>query len=181
LEKDSLVLHTQSNEKTGKYIVTLPAGHNYGLVIQKEGYLFYSENFDLPEDLAFKKVKKTVPLSNLESGARSVLSNIFFDFNSYSLKPESYSELNRIVEFLKTNPSLKIEISGHTDNIGSREYNLKLSKERARQVVNYLVEHGISPDRLAYRGAGFDEPLFSNDTPEHREKNRRVEFKIISY
>ena len=181
LDKDSLILETESNEKTGKYIVTLPAGYNYGLMIKKQGYLFYSENFNLPGELAFKKIEKDIELPGIEQGASAILSNIFFDFNSAKLKKESYSELNQILRFLRDNPSVKIEISGHTDNIGSREYNIRLSEQRARAVVNYLVEHGISASRLTYRGAGFDEPIASNDTPEGRQKNRRVEFKIISY
>ncbi len=181
LDKDSLILETESNEKTGKFLITLPAGHNYGLMIKKQGYMFYSENFNLPADEAYKKVEKIIELPSIEEGARTVLSNIFFDFNSSKLKKESYAELNQIVEFLKDNPSVSIEISGHTDNIGSREYNLRLSEERARAVANYLIDHGISPDRLKYRGAGFDEPIAPNDTPEGRQKNRRVEFKIISY
>ncbi len=180
LDNDSLVLQTESNEKTGKFIVTLPAGHNYGLMIKKQDYLFYSENFNLPEDAAFKRVEKVIELPGIEQGASMVLSNIFFDFNSATLKKESYAELNQIVEFLKHNPDVRIEISGHTDNIGSREYNLRLSEQRAKAVVSYLVDHGISPDRLKYRGAGFDEPIASNETAEGRQKNRRVEFKIIS-
>ncbi len=181
LDNDSLILQTESNEKTGKYIVTLPAGHNYGLMIKKQGYLFYSQNFNLPKDAAYKKVEKIVELPDVKEGASMVLSNIFFDFNSANLQQESYAELNQIVSFLKENPEVKIEISGHTDNIGSQEYNQKLSEQRAKAVVDYLIDHGISPDRLKYRGAGFSEPIASNDTPEGREKNRRVEFKVISY
>ncbi len=181
LEKDTLVLQTQSNEKTGKFIVTLPAGHNYGMVIKKQGYLFYSQNFDISHDQAFKKITQEINLPSIKENARTILANIFFDFGSANLKKESYSELDQIIQFMQQNPTVKIEISGHTDNIGSLEYNQKLSQARAKAVVDYLISHGISPDRLTYRGAAYNEPIAPNDTPEGRQKNRRVEFKIIAY
>jgi outer membrane protein OmpA-like peptidoglycan-associated protein len=109
-----------------------------------------------------------------------VLNNIFFDFDRSSLRADSKPELARVLAVLKQNPSMKIEISGHTDNKGSAAYNLKLSEARAKSVVDFLVSAGIDKNRLTYTGLGFSEPVASNDTEEGRQLNRRIEFKITS-
>ena len=107
-----------------------------------------------------------------------VLKNIFFDFDKSELKAESYVELDKLVEYLNHN-KVRIEIGGHTDNTGSREYNEKLSQDRAKSVYDYLVAHGIAADRLQYRGYGMQKPIDTNDTEEGRANNRRTEFTII--
>ncbi len=114
---------------------------------------------------------------NLKNGI--VLNNIFFNYNKATLRPESKTELENLIKLMNDNPNIKIEISGHTDNIGSAAYNQKLSESRAKAVVDYLIEHGIERSRLSYRGYGFDKPIAPNDTEEGRQLNRRVEFKII--
>ncbi|MBN2890663.1 MAG: PD40 domain-containing protein [Bacteroidales bacterium] len=177
---DSLILVTNSDSKEGTYIVTLPSGTNYGMNVTADNYLFHSENFDLPKDEAFQRIILDIPLFKITEGAKVVLKNIFFDFDQATLRNESVSELMRVVLFLDQNPSVKIEISGHTDNKGSYDYNKKLSKERAKSVVDFLVSKGIEASRLTYRGAAYDEPVASNETEEGRQMNRRVEFKIIS-
>jgi len=178
-DENKMILETSSNSKTGKYLVTLPSGKNYGMAIKATGYLFHSENFDLPESQTYQKVTKDIPLYPIEEGSKIVLKNIFFDYDKSSLKKESFSELNRMVEFMTENSNINIEISGHTDNKGSQHYNQKLSENRAKSVVDYLVGKKIDANRLKYRGVSFNEPIASNDSEKGRQLNRRVEFKII--
>ena len=109
-----------------------------------------------------------------------ILKNIFFEFNSAKLTSESYPELNRVFRLLTTNPTIRIEVSGHTDNVGSLESNTRLSEARAKAVVDYLITSGIDPSRLEYKGYAFTRPIASNETEEGRARNRRVEFEILS-
>ena len=115
----------------------------------------------------------------IETGTVTVLNNIFFKTDSFDLKPESKSQLDEIVAFMKNNPSLKVEISGHTDNQGSDNYNLELSEKRAASVVAYLIVHGVPNMRLVSKGYGFTKPVANNSTEEGRALNRRTEFKIL--
>ncbi len=179
-ETGKVIYRAKTNSVTGEYLVSLPAGKNYAMVIRKEGYLFHSENFDLVDEQTYNEVKKDLVIQEIAPESKAELHNIFFDYNSDRLKPESYPELDRLVEFLKKNPSIEIEVSGHTDNIGSYDYNLQLSYRRALAVVNYLVNKGIDRGRLIARGYGSSKPIATNDTPEGRARNRRVEVKIIN-
>lgn len=175
------VISIHSEDPTGDYMVALPVNNDYAFNVTKEGYLFYSESFSL------KNVKNiaepfliNIPLSPIEEGKVVVLKNIFFDFNESILLSESYVELEKLIEYLNNNPSIKIEIGGHTDNEGTKEYNKKLSENRAKAVYDYLVEKGINTDRLEYSGYDFSMPIADNNTKEGRALNRRTEFKIIS-
>lgn len=178
--KNEVIATFTSNSATGKYLVSLPAGKNYGIAVKKEGYLFHSENFDIPASAAFQEVVKDVQLKNVAVGSKIVLKNIFFDFGKATLRPESTNELERLTKLLTDVPTLKIEISGHTDNKSSAEFNQKLSEARAKAVVDYLVSKGISKDRLTAVGYGLTQPIATNDTEEGRQMNRRTEFKILS-
>ena len=109
-----------------------------------------------------------------------MLKNIFFDSRESTIRKESTPELERLVELLKSNPSIKIEISGHTDNIGAEDYNKNLSEERAKAVVDYLIKKSVDTARLEYAGLGYSKPISSNETEEGRQLNRRTEFKVIS-
>ncbi len=168
-----------SNSKTGRFLVSLPSGINYGIAVESDGYLFHSENFDLPELSDYQLVDRDIYLKNVAIGSKIVLRNIFFDTGQSRLRAESTTELNRLYELLKDIPSLRIEISGHTDNIGTEAYNIKLSEERALAVVNFLVQKGIDRNRLVYKGYGPNRPIATNDTPEGRQLNRRTEFEIL--
>ena len=180
-EKNEVVSTFQSNSKTGKYLVSLPSGRNYGIAVTMEGYLFFSENIDLPKSKTYQEIEKDIDLSRLEVGQKIVLKNIFYDFDKSTLRPQSMAELDRLTKLLETNPTLRIEISSHTDNVGSAAYNEKLSESRALSVVNYLVEKkGIKKERLEYKGYGFTQPIAPNDTDQGRQLNRRTEFKILS-
>lgn len=178
--KTNQILATfESNEATGRYLVSLPSGKNYGLAVKANGYLFHSENFDLPDTAQYQEIEKEIALKKMEVGSKIVLRNIFFDFNKSTLRPESNSELANLLTLLTENPKLKIEISGHTDNIGSAAYNKKLSESRAQSVVTFLLGKGIDKGRLTFAGYGFDQPIAPNDTEEGRQLNRRTEFKVL--
>jgi outer membrane protein OmpA-like peptidoglycan-associated protein/tetratricopeptide (TPR) repeat protein len=177
--KNELMASFESNSASGAYLISLQPGKNYGISVNKTDYLFHSENFDIPADAVAKKIKKDILLKKVEIGTRIVLNNIFYDFNKATLRPESVAELDRLYKLLVENPTLKIEISGHTDNVGSASYNQKLSESRANSVVNYLLEKGITKSRLTYKGYGFNRPIAKNDTEEGRQQNRRTEFEIL--
>lgn len=179
--KNEVIASFTSNSSTGKYLVSLPAGRNYGIAVKKENYLFHSENFDIPNTAAYQEVVKDVALKNIAVGSKIILKNIFFDFDKATLRPESTNELERLTNLLKVDaPTLKIEISGHTDSKGADAYNKTLSNNRAKAVVDYLVSKGIAADRLTSAGYGEEQPIATNDTDEGRQLNRRTEFKIIS-
>ncbi|MBN1197930.1 MAG: PD40 domain-containing protein [Bacteroidales bacterium] len=180
LQRNQLVVQATSDPIDGSFLVCLPAYRDFALNVSREGYLFYSDNFALTgiRDPA-KPYLKNIPLQPIKIGETVVLKNIFYDTDKYDLKPISYIELNKLVNLLKSNPSLKIEISGHTDIIGSEEHNLELSGNRAKAVFDYLVSQDISPVRMTYAGYGFSKPIDSNDTDEGRANNRRTEFRII--
>lgn len=169
----------QRSDTSGFYKTTMPSGKNYGFSVQKEGYLFHSENYDIPASDGYQEVTLNVELKKVSVGSRIILRNIFFDFDKATLKKESTAELEKLLDILNEVPSLKIEISGHTDNKGSADYNKKLSERRAKSVVDYLLAKGISGDRLRFAGYGMDRPLVSNDDEYGRQLNRRTEFEII--
>ncbi len=177
--KNELMASFESNSTTGAYLISLQPGKNYGISVNKQDYLFHSENFDIPEDAVAKQIKKDILLKKVEVGTRIVLNNIFYDFNKATLRPESEAELDRLYKLLNENPTLKIEISGHTDNVGSASYNQKLSESRAKSVVNYLLDKGTDNTRLTFKGYGFNRPIAGNDTEEGRQQNRRTEFEIL--
>ncbi|MGZ3941317.1 MAG: OmpA family protein, partial [Bacteroidia bacterium] len=153
---------------------------NYGIAVKAEGYLFHSENFDIPASSGYQEVIKDVELKNVAVGSVIVLRNIFFDFDKATLRPESSNELERLIKLLNDLPTLKIEISSHTDSKGSDEYNMKLSQSRSESVVSYLISHGIAKDRLVAQGYGETKPMDTNETDAGRQNNRRSEFKILS-
>lgn len=180
LDTGKEMVRSFSDEKTGEFLICLPTDRDYALNVSKEDYLFHSENFALTgiySDL--EPYQMNISLSPILTGETIILKNIFFDTGKSELKPESISELTRLFEFLQSNPSVKIEISGHTDNIGGDEYNLSLSNSRAKSVVDYLIANGIHSDRLQYKGYGFSLPVSDNDTEDGRASNRRTEFKVI--
>lgn len=187
---NEVVASFTSDPKSGRYLVALPGGRNYGIAVKADKYLFHSENFDVKADGGYKEVEKNIDLKKIDIGKSIVLRNIFFDFDKYSLRDESQTELNRLTQLMKENPTLKIEISGHTDSRGSASYNKNLSKNRAKSVVDYLIAKGISGDRMTYEGYGLEKPMISNaeiakmpratDREDAHQMNRRTEFKIIS-
>lgn len=180
LEKNEEVTTIYSNSETGKYLVSLPSGKNYGISVNSTGYLFHSENVNIPLSTGYQEIIKDVQLKKIEIGKSITLNNIFYDFDKSTLRSESISELDRMVLLMTENPTIKIELSSHTDNVGSDEYNLSLSQDRAQSVVDYLITKGINKDRLVAKGYGESKPIATNDTDDGRQQNRRTEFKITS-
>lgn len=178
-DKNELITTLNSNSSTGKFLVSLPSGKNYGLSVKAEGYLYYTDFFVIPDTSAYREVEKTVLLKKLTIGKKIVLQNIFYDFNKSTVRPESMPELNQLISLLKDNANMKIELSSFTDSKGADEYNRKLSQARAQSVVNYLISNGIAKTRLIAVGYGEAMPVAGNDTEEGRQMNRRTEFKIL--
>ncbi|NQY66993.1 MAG: OmpA family protein, partial [Flavobacteriales bacterium] len=179
--KNEKVATFKSNRASGKYLVSLPAGRNYGISVNKVDYLFHSENVNVPANVGgYSEIIRDVTLKKFAVGTKIILRNIFFPFDKYDLTPESNAELQKLVKLLKDMPSLKIRIGGHTDSKGSDVYNQKLSENRAKTVVQYLISNKISKDRLEFAGYGEVQPVSTNDTDEGRQENRRIEFEIIS-
>lgn len=170
----------ESDVVSGKFLVSLPSGKNYGIAVNVKGYLFHSENFLIPEETSYKEYELVILMKKIEVGKKIILRNIFFDTNSSILRPESKTEIERIAEILNDNPGIRVEISGHTDSQGEDKYNQWLSEKRAKSVVDALIEIGIASDRLEYKGYGELDPIESNLTEEGRQVNRRTEFKILS-
>lgn len=167
-------------DETGNYLITLPVGRDYAFNVNRKGYLFFSGNFPIKEKAPDSTYNIDIPLQPIEANATIVLKNIFFDSKMFDLKPESTTELDKVVQLLKDNPTLKIEIRGHTDNVGKAEDNLKLSDSRAQSVLKYLVTKGIVPARLTSKGYGATVPIANNNSEEGRSQNRRTELKVIS-
>ncbi len=177
---NSEVISQSKASKNGEFLVCIPTNRDYALNVSAKGYLFYSANFSMTgEHSQTKPYLVDVALQSIQSGTKIVLRNIFFEVNAYELKNTSMAELSKVIEFMNYNPSLNIEISGHTDNTGSMDYNMKLSENRAKSVMDYLVKKGIEPARLKYKGYGPTQPISDNATEEGRALNRRTEMKII--
>lgn len=183
----SQVISDLQTDGTGNYVTTLPKGKDYAFEVKRRGYLFYSEHFALnnapgdsthvtPGDSAYHI---DIPLQPIEANAAIVLKNIFFETNRYDIKPESEPELNEVVQLMKENPTLRIQISGHTDNSGRAADNQTLSENRARAVTNFLIAKGITASRLSFKGFGDTRPVADNATPQGRALNRRTELTVI--
>jgi outer membrane protein OmpA-like peptidoglycan-associated protein len=180
LEKNTSVYQDYSSADRGDFLATLTTGRNYGLNISKDGYLFYSANFSLAGHEDKNPFNIAVLLQPIEVGNKVILKNIFFDTNKSDIKDESKPELQKLMDFLNRNTAVYIEISGHTDNVGSDEFNQTLSENRAKAVYQYLINNGINAGRLVYKGYGETQPIASNDNEEDRSRNRRTEFKIMA-
>ena len=179
LSTKELISKVQTDE-SGNYLVTLPVGKDYAFNVNRKGYLFYSDNFLLAQRSPDSTYEKNIALQPIEVNATIILKNIFFDVNKFDLKPESQAELDDVVKLLNDNPTIKIEISGYTDDVGKPNDNLLLSNNRAKAVVNYLISKGIAVQRLTSKGYGETQPIADNKTEEGRAMNRRTEMKVVS-
>lgn len=179
INKNELTSVVQADSVSGEYLIVLTQGADYALYVSHPGYLFKSLNFNYEVEEQLTPVALDVLLDPAKAGASAVLNNIFFDLNKYDLKEKSVTELEKVVRFLTENPTLRIEIAGHTDNVGAAAYNLQLSQKRAQSVSSYLVAHGIDPARLTQKGYGAQKPLVPNDSEANRQINRRIEFRLL--
>lgn len=168
-----------SDAQNGSYLIVLNNGAEYALEVKRKGYAFKSLKFNYAKGKDKKPLEIDIPLDPIGAGVVFTLNNVFFEYNKYALKDKSKVELDNLVKFLKENPEINGEISGHTDNIGDKNRNKELSLQRAHSVRDYLVEHGVNAARLVYKGYGDAQPATTNDTEEGRAKNRRIEFKIL--
>jgi outer membrane protein OmpA-like peptidoglycan-associated protein len=182
LRDNIIVPSTSKTAGVVEFTVKEEAPKDYRLSVESEGYMFVNQNVRLDGVSGQEKeLTRTVELRKLETGMVSILRNIYFDFDKATFQQESYNELNKLERMMQQNPTMRVEIAGHTDNIGTAAYNLALSKRRAEAVKDFLTKKGIDARRITAVGFGKSRPLASNDDEEEgRELNRRVEFKVIS-
>jgi outer membrane protein OmpA-like peptidoglycan-associated protein len=181
--KSGKVFASSNTRSNGTFLVCLPAGKDYALTVGKDKYLFFSENFNLVDSATFEKPFTLniylQPVASAGGAKPVVLRNVFFESGSATLMPESKTELDRLAQLLTGNPTLNIQINGHTDNIGDDKANLTLSEARAKAVQEYLIGQAIPAERLRFKGFGETQPIDTNDTPTGRAKNRRTEFEVF--
>jgi outer membrane protein OmpA-like peptidoglycan-associated protein len=180
----------KADPETGLYELRLPAGQLYGLRAEADGKISENQNLDLRnitsdrviagQNFGLKSIGvDPIAVSPIQENVTIVLNNVFFDFDKSILKEESYPELNRIIDLMMKTPAMQIEIAGHTDSVGDEQYNLQLSERRAKAVTKYLLGKGIENTRINTTFFGEQKPTTTNETPEGRGRNRRVEFKIL--
>ena len=181
LKTNQIVSRVQTDVQTGQYTAVLPSGGEYALYVSTQGYLFKSLSFDFTQKTKGDGMTLSVPLEPVSAGntANETLNNLFFETGRYDLADKSRTELDRLATFLQANPSVKIEISGHTDDKGDAAANLTLSQKRAQSVVTYLTKAGIQPDRIRAMGYGKTRPLAPNTSDENRQLNRRIEWRVL--
>jgi len=178
LETGEKVADLKSDDNTGEYYVILQEGQTYSITAEKDGYLFFSERYEVPKSKKGESKSKNINLSPISGGNTRLL--VFFDFDKSTLKKESIPELERVVKFMKKNANVNISIEGHTDDVGAADYNDKLSDSRAAAVKTYITSKGIDAKRILTKGFGMRQPLVSDKTEEARATNRRVEMKILN-
>lgn len=171
----------RTNPTNGRYKIVLLEGKQYTVFAEAEGYYSVSELLDLSTTQTTEKMTRNITLKKLKVGQNILLNNLFFETNSAKLLPASESELKRLAQLLNTNTKIKIQIIGYTDDVGNDDFNQKLSDQRAKTVLDYLVSLGVSATRLSKLGMGEKNPVASNTTEEGRKENRRVEFVIKEY
>ncbi len=177
LNREEVIIFSAQDIKDGKITAMLREGDQYEFTVRgAQGYSFFNQVVDLQKQET-SEIKAELVSLKAETSIR--LNNINFQTNSAELSSESFPELNRVVQLIVDNPNIVIEISAHTDNIGSVSLNKLLSDRRAQSVVNYLLDNGVSQDRLVARGYGLTKPMVPNTSDENRALNRRVEFKIL--
>ena len=176
-----------SSPVDGSFKIVLPYDKNYSIRASADKFFAISENLNLDSLIkaGYKEIHKDLYLAPIEIGQVFRLNNVFFDFDKYNLRPESYVELDRVVKFLNEYSNIEIEMSAHTDFKGADDYNMVLSDNRAKSVMEYILGKGIAATRIISKGYGETKPVAANtnadgtDNPEGRQLNRRVEFKIL--
>jgi outer membrane protein OmpA-like peptidoglycan-associated protein len=176
-ESNLALMKIQTDEK-GEYLITLPLGKDYTFTVNRKGYLFYSEVFAMKQKEADSVYTKNIALQPVLLNASFVFNNILFANNSFELPKTGLIELEKLLQVLQENPSLKLQIGGHTDNTGKPEDNEKLSTNRAKSIVEWLTSKGIESNRLSFKGYAATKPIADNTTEAGRAKNRRTEFTI---
>lgn len=168
----------KSNNVTGKYLIALPSGTNYGITITKDGYLFQSKNVNFPDTTSFMEIIENFRLCKLEIGSSTTLNNVFFEYENDTLTQESIPELEKIALLLEENKHLKIEILAFTDNKESKESNQVLATNRAKAVVDFLISKGIDNKRLTHKGFSFDSSFSYNNIEIDKNSNNTTLLNI---
>lgn len=180
LQAGTTIFNANSNSASGRYTVVLQPGRDYGISVNAPGYVFVSERYTIPANSDYEEFTQHFTVEKLQQGHSFVVNNVFFGYKVDTVMTESALDLDRLVTLLNENPKLRIEVGGHTDNIGSARYNNDLSFRRAEAVKNYLMKAGgIDSTRIETKGYGFDKPAAPNDDEEGRRRNRRTEFTVI--
>jgi OOP family OmpA-OmpF porin len=175
------LLKSTITDNKGNYFFQLEQGINYKVSVERSGYLSRKMEISTEKLLKSDSLKLDIAVKPIPKGA-IVISNIYYETGKATLRPESKESLDKeLVSLLNDNPQLIIEVMSHTDDVGSNEFNQKLSQQRAESVVNHLINNGIKKERVVAKGYGETKPIATNATPEGRQKNRRTEFKIIGY
>jgi OmpA-OmpF porin, OOP family len=170
---------TQSFPSNGQYKLKIPGGYVYQVVASAKGYLVTQDVLDLSKNTKGQNETKNIVLTPLAVGDKVTLKNIYFEMSKADLLAASYSELDKLASMMTENPTMEIEIEGHTDIIGDHDLNLQLSKDRVWNVRKYLVTKGINVDRIKVVGYGDTKPIITKGTDEQRKINRRVEFVVL--
>ena len=184
LKTNQIVSQIQTDSETGQYVAVLPGGGQYALYVSGPNHLFKSLSFDFtgktgPGAGSGTALSLDVLLEPVGATSHETLNNLFFESGRYDLADKSRTELDRLAAFLKTSPAVRIEIGGHTDDLGDAAANLALSKKRAQGVVDYLTKAGIDAGRVRAVGYGKTRPLLPNTSDENRRQNRRIEWKVL--
>jgi outer membrane protein OmpA-like peptidoglycan-associated protein len=183
------VIFSEADKQTGEFLVSLPVNKEYALNVSYPGYTFFSKNFNMTNPDGLEAIHMDVPMVPITSDKPVLLANVFFDLGKSTLRPESFVELDKLYDFLTKNPSVKIEIGGHTDTRGDDKENQKLSEDRAKAVYDYILTKGIEAPRLTFKGYGESQPVITDAsiaklaTDKEKEtahqSNRRTEYKIV--
>ena len=172
---------TFSDPETGKFSLVLPFGERYGFYAEKDGYLPVSKNINLSgkSKKVFKNLKVEMILPVIKAYGEIIINNLFFDTGKAVIKSASEPELKRLADVMKKHPEMKVQIEGHTDSVGGKDKNMRLSVKRAKAVSDFLNSTGVKKSNLVIKGFGENKPVVKNDSPKNRQKNRRVVFKIL--
>ncbi|MFO0493887.1 MAG: OmpA family protein, partial [Flavobacteriia bacterium] len=183
------VIFSEADKQTGEFLVSLPVNREYALNVSYPGYTFFSKNFNMTNPEGLEAIHMDVPMVPITSDKPVLLANVFFDLAKSTLRPESFVELDKLYDFLAKNPTLKIEIGGHTDTRGDDKENQKLSEDRAKAVYDYILTKGVEAARLTFKGYGESQPVITDAsisklaTEKEKEtahqSNRRTEYKIV--
>ena len=190
LQTGKTVITSYADKKTGEFIVSLPLNKKYALKVNEKGYAYYSENFNMTIKHGLDKMHMDIPLDPISNSENEIIfKNVFFDLSKSNLRTESYVELDNFVEYLNENPTLKIEIGGHTDSRGNKENNIRLSTDRAKAVYDYLLAKKINANRMNFKGYGSEIPIIDDKTisllplksqkEDAHQTNRRTSYRII--
>jgi outer membrane protein OmpA-like peptidoglycan-associated protein len=175
------IMEVKSKKENGEFLICLPSGNQYALNVSCSNYLFHSVHFNLKNVYSYNNpYEQNIQLQPIKINESVVLQNIFFEYDSFHLMPESTAELKKIEEYINNNPDWIFEIGGHTDQSGSADYNMELSEKRAKTVYEFLLSKNINPNSLTYKGYGELMPITKNGTPEDKAANRRTELKIVN-